>query len=363
MSTRPFMQLYVSDFIGDTLHLSAEEIGSYLLILMAMWNAGGTLPSDDAKLARISRMSVKKWRQIAPNILPFFEVVGAEMTNHRLVEEIQKSDRKSEFRASAGSKGGRAKSLKNKEPDLANAVDGLKHLPDTIKKEKGDSSLRSLSRPVASDTDQREIPPDRREIDGKGTAPKRTPARSPAASTEHEAFPEFLAVFPRRLGTNTSREEASRKFDRAVRSGADPGRIIDGARRYRDQCIATGKLGADGKNRTEFVQQIARWLNNRGWEEAYELPDQPQFRDDRRSPAAPVDPLFAAIGRRMQGQSDRERAAGVAPAPVVGDPLRDPRPNGDDRGEFEFSRFGRDDHVGAGPGFVDAAPARRYPGR
>jgi uncharacterized protein YdaU (DUF1376 family) len=73
MSERPFMQLYVSDFIGDTLQLSTEQIGAYMLLLMAMWNAGGKLPSDDAKLARVVRMSVKKWRSISVDMMGFFE--------------------------------------------------------------------------------------------------------------------------------------------------------------------------------------------------------------------------------------------------------------------------------------------------
>ena len=37
MSKRPFMQLWVSDFIGDTLDLDAKEIGAYMLLLMSMW--------------------------------------------------------------------------------------------------------------------------------------------------------------------------------------------------------------------------------------------------------------------------------------------------------------------------------------
>ncbi|WP_083222519.1 DUF1376 domain-containing protein [Ensifer sp. LC163] len=84
MSERPFMQLYVSDFIGDTLHLSTEQIGAYMLLLMAMWNAGGRLPNDDAKLARVVRMSVKKWLAIKDDLLAFFDVAADEITHGKI---------------------------------------------------------------------------------------------------------------------------------------------------------------------------------------------------------------------------------------------------------------------------------------
>ena len=133
MSERPFMQLYVSDYIGDTLHLSTEQHGAYLLILMAMWNADGKLPDDDTKLARISRLSVKKWRGIKDDIEALFRVDDGVWTNGRLTKELQKSKSKSESRASAGAKGGAAKALKNNKPCVANANGLLKHLPETIK--------------------------------------------------------------------------------------------------------------------------------------------------------------------------------------------------------------------------------------
>lgn len=85
MSERPFMQLYVSDFIGDTLSLSTEQIGAYMLLLMAMWNAGGKLPADESKLARVARMSVKKWKAIADDLMPFFEVDG-DMLSHGKID-------------------------------------------------------------------------------------------------------------------------------------------------------------------------------------------------------------------------------------------------------------------------------------
>ncbi|WP_234907322.1 YdaU family protein [Rhizobium rhizogenes] len=142
MSERPFMQLYVSDFIGDTLQLSTEQIGAYMLLLMAMWNAGGKLPSDEAKLARVARMSVKKWKAIADDLMPFFEVDSDIIRHNRLTKELQKSESKSQSRASAGAEGGRAKALKDKEARVANAMPEPQHLPDTIKKDKS-SSLRS----------------------------------------------------------------------------------------------------------------------------------------------------------------------------------------------------------------------------
>lgn len=123
MSERPFMQLYVSDFLGDTLSLSTEQLGAYMLLLMAMWNAKGSLPNDPVKLARIARMSVKKWQAIADDVLAFFNLDGTSIRHNRVTFELQKVERKSELRAAAGAKGGKSKSLKNNDKAEANATD------------------------------------------------------------------------------------------------------------------------------------------------------------------------------------------------------------------------------------------------
>ncbi|MGX7873885.1 YdaU family protein [Mesorhizobium sp. ORM6] len=131
MSERPFMQLYVSDFVGDTLQLSTEQIGAYMLILMAMWNAGGRLPDDDAKLARVARLSLKKWRAISADLLTFFEREAGEIGHKRLTKELQKALVKSEARAAAGARGGAATALKTKAYGQANAGPLPRHLPDS----------------------------------------------------------------------------------------------------------------------------------------------------------------------------------------------------------------------------------------
>jgi uncharacterized protein YdaU (DUF1376 family) len=119
MSERPFMQLYTSDFLGDTQDLSAEYVGSYLLLLMTLWNKDGKLPFDEVKLARIARLTVEEWRLAWTDLGSFFEVEDGILTHRRLSYELQKFARKSAARKEAGRKGGAAKALKDKNPGLA----------------------------------------------------------------------------------------------------------------------------------------------------------------------------------------------------------------------------------------------------
>ncbi|QKD02675.1 YdaU family protein [Mesorhizobium loti] len=152
MSERPFMQLYVSDFVGDTLQLSTEQIGAYMLLLMAMWNAGGSLPDDDAKLARVARLPLKRWRTISTDLMTFFEREAGEIGHKRLTRELHKALVKSEARAAAGARGGAATALKTKTHVPANA-DGLpRHSPDSRnqKEKAGAFSRANTTAPVLS---------------------------------------------------------------------------------------------------------------------------------------------------------------------------------------------------------------------
>ncbi len=122
MSDRPFMQLYTSDFLGDTQFLSAEYVGSYLLLLMTMWNNDGWLDFDEVTLARVARLTVEEWRLAWTKLGRFFEVEDDRLTHHRVTSELRKFARKSEARKEAGSRGGKAKALKDKSQVLANGT-------------------------------------------------------------------------------------------------------------------------------------------------------------------------------------------------------------------------------------------------
>jgi len=150
----PFMQLYVADYLGDTRHLTTEQHGAYLLILMTMWRSDGRLPNDDKKLARIVGCTPSRWAKIGPEVMEFFEIDEAEITNGRLSKELEKAREKSIKRAVSGTRGAEAKALKNNKLGKANASGLLKHSsepePDTPLAPQGaDLDLKAFSKALA----------------------------------------------------------------------------------------------------------------------------------------------------------------------------------------------------------------------
>lgn len=69
---RPWMPLYVADYRADTAHLNAAQHGAYLLLIMHYWQTG-SLPVDDAPLARIACMGPAEWRRVKPIVQAFFD--------------------------------------------------------------------------------------------------------------------------------------------------------------------------------------------------------------------------------------------------------------------------------------------------
>lgn len=117
-----YMPLYIGDYLKDTRHLTTEQHGAYLLLLMSMWSAGGTLKHDDKLLARMAGCTPARWAKISPEVMDYFTVQNGELTHGRLTKEIEKAQEKANIRAQSGKRGGEATALKNKELAQANAA-------------------------------------------------------------------------------------------------------------------------------------------------------------------------------------------------------------------------------------------------
>lgn len=168
----PWMPLYVADYLADTAHLTAAEHGAYLLLIMHYWRAG-KLPSDERQVARIARMSPREWDRSRDTIAAFFD----DGWRHKRIEnEIAKSTSRSHARAESGSRGGKAKALKNKDAALANATIlpeqnptvALASSSQSHLEKKEDVSLRSTSGAGASNS-QPDPPPEKPPDKSRGT--------------------------------------------------------------------------------------------------------------------------------------------------------------------------------------------------
>lgn len=150
MSSPPYMKLYVADYLGDTHHLGVVEHGAYLLLLMAMWRAGGSLPAADANLAKLARCAPDQWADIRDAVLPFFKRSRSRLTHKRLSEELAKYENTSGKRSAAGKQGASKKALKNNAFRPAIAIANDKQLPTYPEPEPDiDSEDKSSGGPAA----------------------------------------------------------------------------------------------------------------------------------------------------------------------------------------------------------------------
>jgi uncharacterized protein YdaU (DUF1376 family) len=114
--SRPWMPLYVADYLADTAHLGALESGAYLHLIFHYWTTR-SLPKDDKSLARIAKMTSAEWKKSREIISAFFD---ENWVHKRIEKELAASISAYERRACAGKKGGEAKA--NREQCSSNAT-------------------------------------------------------------------------------------------------------------------------------------------------------------------------------------------------------------------------------------------------
>jgi uncharacterized protein YdaU (DUF1376 family) len=104
---RPWMPLYVGDYLGDTGHLTTAQHGAYLLLMMHYWRKG-ELPDDDRQLSKITKLPLRTWCEYRPTLQDFFH---SGWKHKRIDAELARMLSVSEKRAIAGQKGGLGSAL------------------------------------------------------------------------------------------------------------------------------------------------------------------------------------------------------------------------------------------------------------
>ncbi|GGF82151.1 hypothetical protein GCM10007301_47840 [Azorhizobium oxalatiphilum] len=197
MSKLPMLPLFTDAFLADTGHLTAQETGAYLVLLMVAWRTDGCcLPDDDVCLARWARVSSKTWGRIKPRVMAFWSLSNGRWTQKRLTKEHLTATKKAEVARSNGERGGRPKSLENR--DALNPVG----LPNGTQ-QKATISISNKT-PVV---------------------PKRGRVEADTA------FEDFRSAYPKRDG-GQDWQKAAERFARLVKNGVDPQLLISSAKAY-----------------------------------------------------------------------------------------------------------------------------------
>jgi uncharacterized protein YdaU (DUF1376 family) len=214
-----FMPLFIGDYLKDTVDLSAEEHGAYLLLLMNLWNRGGRLPCDPPRLARMAGLSLDRWEPVWMTVGRFFEFDDGHIHQPRLSRELKRAAHKKNQAVEKGRQGA-AKCWGNgpsNAPAISSAI--------------AEGVANRCSPPSPSQEDQ--IPP------------------NPPRGTEAASYPE---EFERFWAATNKRGSKHKAFESWKRQGKPPA----------DALVARWRLWQQTDDwRRGFEKHPVSWLNGR----------------------------------------------------------------------------------------------------
>jgi uncharacterized protein YdaU (DUF1376 family) len=86
VKTDIWMPVFIGDYLADTMHLSTEQHGAYLLLLFHLWRRG-SLRDEDAVLAKISGLGESAWSMHRPVLAEFFKIHDGLWQHGRVEKE------------------------------------------------------------------------------------------------------------------------------------------------------------------------------------------------------------------------------------------------------------------------------------
>lgn len=145
-----WMPLWIGAYLADTMHLSRDSHGGYLLLLFAYWRNKGPLPDDDEDLAGITKATPQEWKKLRPRLAKFFDIEDGVWRHGRADKELTKAGLLKAAAVSKAKAGAQARWEKHRKqapgnaPSIAQALPEQCPTPTPLIQEQG----RATSRPT-----------------------------------------------------------------------------------------------------------------------------------------------------------------------------------------------------------------------
>lgn len=242
MAALPYMQLYIADYLADTMHLSTEEHGAYLLLMFNYWQTGRAIPKS--RLGKIARLSNDRWISVEGSLAEFFNDNGTEWIHERIERDLEGVRSSLEQKSAAGRASALARKAK-KRTTSQRALNGRSTGVEFPLQREGNEN--PTNKDPDKDTD----------IKHKNTM---SGAEKTQPQTVHEtggAYPEgfeiFWSAYPKREGSNP-KNKAYSAWKARKREGVPCETMLEGVKRYQQYCDTRGQIG------TGYVMQAQRFL-------------------------------------------------------------------------------------------------------
>ena len=244
MAALPYMQLYVADYLADTMHLTTEEHGAYLLLIMNYWQTGKPIPKN--RLSKIARMDNDRWTTVEVSLIEFFNDTGTEWVHDRIERDLEAVKDAQEQRVRAGRASAEARKRSKQEGNKRKGNDRSTTVDDSLQRDGNE-------KPTNKDTDT--------DTDTEGKKQKNT--KTPAAAIDYSSWPDspseqvfndWLAA--RRKAKATHSQTAMNQIGKELRKAAAMGISVD-------ECLAEAATRGWRGFKAEWLQNEKHQRNGR----------------------------------------------------------------------------------------------------
>lgn len=253
MAGLPYMQFYVADYLADTMHLSAEEHGAYLLLIFNYWQTGKPIPKS--RLQKIARIDNDRWPAVEQTLSEFFNDNGVNWNHDRIEADLAAVADAQKQRAAAGKasaearKASKRQELKRQSNDRSTTVEQPSNENPTNKEQ----NRTDKNRDKEQNTGSAEADPARENLPSKKFT-----------DDDFEKFWKFCREHW--FGRVGNKAQAKAAFNKLKPGKHDLREIL---RLTRQECEYRRRTEAsDGF--CENMKHVFRWIKHEGWNDTRE---------------------------------------------------------------------------------------------